>query len=62
MRVFSVSMSGNWLLLNAQMEIYGSTIGIRNLVCYVPLGQQFNVAIQETNPHPQPPYQALAWS
>ena len=43
-------------------EIYGSTIGVRNLVCYVSLGQQFNVAIQENNPHPQPPYQALAWT
>ena len=30
MGIFSVSMSGNWLLLNAQMEIYGSTIGVAN--------------------------------
>ena len=43
-------------------KFYGSTIGVRNLVCYVPLGQQFNVAIQEKHPHPQPPYQASAWS
>ena len=50
------------LHFDTRFEIYGSTIGVRNLVCYVPLGQQFNVAIQETKKHPQPPYQASAWS
>ena len=40
--VFSVSMSGNWLLLNAQMEIYGSTIGVANYRLWHPYGGTIN--------------------
>ena len=51
--------------LDTRFEIYGSTIGVRNLVCYEPFCQQFNAATMpqfNKNPHPQPPYQASAWS
>ena len=41
--------------LDTRFEFYGSTIGVRNLVCYVPLGQQFNAAIQEKIPTPNLP-------
>ena len=40
---------------DTRFEIYGSTIGVRDLVCYVPLGQQFNVPIQEKIPTPNLP-------
>ena len=40
---------------DTRFEIYGSTIGVRDLVCYVPLGQQINVAIQEQIPTPNLP-------
>ena len=43
------------LHLDTRFEIYGSTIGVRNLVCYVPLCQQFNAAIQEKIPTPNLP-------
>ena len=43
------------LHFDTRFEIYGSTIGVRNLVCYVRLGQQFNGAIQEQIPTPNLP-------
>ena len=54
----SLRSSSNRRLVNSELhldtrfEIYGSTIGVRNLVCYVPLCQQFNAAIQEKSPPP----------
>ena len=38
--------------LDTRFEIYGSTIGVRNLVCYEPFCQQFNAAIQQKSPPP----------
>ena len=52
----SLRSSSNWRLVDSELhldtrfEIYGSTIGVRILVCYIPLCQQFNAAIQEQIP------------
>ena len=43
------------LHLDTRFEIYGSTIGVQILVCYVPLCQQFNAAVQEKIPTPNFP-------
>ena len=57
----SLRSSSNWRLvnsdlhLNTRFEIYGSTIGVRILVCYIPLCHQFNAAIQEQIPTPNLP-------
>ena len=43
------------LHLDTRFEIYGSTIGVRILVRYIPLCLQFNAAIQEQIPTPNLP-------
>ena len=54
----SLKSSSNRRLVNSEshldtrFEIYGSTIGVRNLVCYEPFCQQFNAAIQQKSRPP----------
>ena len=57
----SLRSSSNRRLVNSELnldtrfEIYGSTIGVRNSVRYVPQCQQFNAAIQRKIPTPNLP-------
>ena len=43
------------LNLDTRFDFYGSTIGVRNSVCYVPQCKQINAAIQRKIPTPNLP-------